>query len=510
MNLVCRHAARAADQNRAIAGLVICLTALTAEIASGHGEPFIIDYAAISNRLTIAPGVYDFFNVDENLATPGFGFPISTIYPGFSRADALPANTTVSLRFTSPLTYWAATTGPLDPLPAASGTIEVVNRTAATATISALGVGGTNPLVLDTFVGSPGEHHHVTAYELVHPDAAGLYGIWAEAVGTGPNYPGGTTSASDPFLIVLNWGIEDEQQYQDGVTRLARLPDPVITITVPSGTQTQAQAGHPLLSGTTPVVKAGAGTLVVDQANPLAGSTTIGAGRLVLASAQALAASRVIPLAGGTVALAPNLEATLGGLDASAGGLVDIGTGRVTVAGGLATADLAAALAEGRAGGGWSGASGITSSVAAAEVAAGVPRAVGWIDAGVGSVAVAYAAPGDTNIDWTIDILDAANFLALGRFDTGAPATWLEGDFSYDGIVDILDAADFFATALFDAGAYNSPVAGAVAAVPEPAGGLAGAATLAAGWLVGRRRVTRAWQPARSPRSRCGAHAARG
>ncbi|MFM7245615.1 MAG: hypothetical protein ACKO40_15780 [Planctomycetaceae bacterium] len=384
---------------RVVAGLAICLVAIAADAARGHGEPFIIDYAAISNRLTIAPGVYDYFNVDENLATPGFGFPISTIYPGFSRSDALPANTTVSLRFTSPLTYWATTTGPLDPLPVASGTIEVVNRTAATATISALGVGGTNPLVLDTFVGSPGEHHHITAYELAHPDATGLYGIWAEAFGTGPNYPGGTTAASDPFLIVLNWGVEDEQQYQNGVTRLATLPDPVITITVPSGTQTQTQAGHPLLSGTTPVVKAGAGTLVVDQTNPLTGPTTIGAGRLVIASAQALAASRIIPLVGGTLALAPNLEATLGGLDANAGGLVDVGTGRLTVAAGLATADLVAALEEGRAGGGWNGPSGIASSAAAAGIAAGVPRAVGWLDSGAGSVAIAFAAPGDTNID---------------------------------------------------------------------------------------------------------------
>jgi hypothetical protein len=106
---------------------------------------------------------------------------------------------------------------------------------------------------------------------------------------------------------------------------------------------------------------------------------------------------------------------------------------------------------------------------------------VGWLDNGDGSLTVAYAAPGDTNLDWSIDILDAANFLALGKFDTGAPATWLEGDFSYDGIVDILDAADFVATGLFNAGNYNTaPVsAGAVAAVPEPAMGMTGIAVFA-------------------------------
>jgi len=126
----------------------------------------------------------------------------------------------------------------------------------------------------------------------------------------------------------------------------------------------------------------------------------------------------------------------------------------------------------GRNGGTWDGTSGITSSTAATESAASVPRSVGWLDNGDGSVSFAYAAPGDTNIDWSIDILDASNFLAGGKFDTGAPATWFEGDFSYDGIVDILDAADFFATGLYDAGNYNSApgTAAGVAAVPEPSG----------------------------------------
>ena len=76
---------------------------------------------------------------------------------------------------------------------------------------------------------------------------------------------------------------------------------------------------------------------------------------------------------------------------------------------------------------------------------------------GGGSLSVAYAAPGDTNIDWSIDILDVANFLALGKFDTGEAATWLEGDFNYDGIVDILDAAEFSSTGLFNTGNYNMP-----------------------------------------------------
>ena len=87
----------------------------------------------------------------------------------------------------------------------------------------------------------------------------------------------------------------------------------------------------------------------------------------------------------------------------------------------------------------------------------------------------AFSAAGDTNLDWNVDILDAANFLAGGRFDSGLSAAWSEGDFSYDGVVDILDAADLLSTGLYDLGSYNTS-AGAMAAaiaVPEPAAGLA-------------------------------------
>jgi autotransporter-associated beta strand protein len=268
----------------------------------------------------------------------------------------------------------------------------------------------------------------------------------------------------------------------------------VLSLTAASGTVvTQATLGYPTLSGTFGVTKTGAGTLVFNAANTLSGSVTVQAGRLQLAHPSALVASRLVPLAGGTVTLSPGLKTTVGRLVPGAGGLTDVGSGMVTVAAGLSPASLTSALALGRGDGFWNGTTGITSTAAAAALALSIPRTVGWLDNGDGSVSFAFAAPGDTNLDWSVDILDAANFLAGGKFDTGLPATWNEGDFGGDGVVDILDAADLISTNAYDRGSYNldAGAAGGVAAVPEPSC-LALSAAVAGTCL--------AWRRARRPR----------
>ncbi len=158
------------------------------------------------------------------------------------------------------------------------------------------------------------------------------------------------------------------------------------------------------------------------------------------------------------------------------GGKVDVGQGLITVAAGLSVTDLMTEIIAGRGDGSWNGAAGITSSLVAAEVARGALRSIGWMENGDGSVSFGYSAPGDTNNDLQVDVLDVANFFAGSKFDTGLPARWTEGDFNYDGFVDMLDAADFFSAGLFDSGAYNPAAAGSVAAVPEPSVTLLGVA----------------------------------
>jgi len=293
------------------------------------------------------------------------------------------------------------------------------------------------------------------------------------------------------------------------------------TITVASGTQTQSQAGFPLITGSMALTKAGGGTLVLDRSNPFTGLLTVNAGVARLAVGAALSVGRLAAAPGGTVALSPYLQASVAGLNPNAGGVVDVGSGLLTVQDGLTTSELLTALLQGRANGTWTGTTGITSSQAAADLSQSVLRTVGWLDNGDGSYTVAYAAPGDTNLDWQIDILDQANFFASGKYDTGYPATWLEGDFNYDGIVDIIDAADFLYTNLFDTGIYNPPsqglmqfvdqghvptgvvfgdslaTTGAIASVPEPSGVVMMAVAIGLVAVTGLRRRRGPARPAK-------------
>ena len=279
---------------------------------------------------------------------------------------------------------------------------------------------------------------------------------------------------------------------------LATLTPPTVTLDVATGRQTQFQLGYRTIVIAAAVTKTGTGTLVYDAANTYAGTTSVAAGTLEIAAPVAVATSTLRVSAGATARVAAGTATTVAGLDLSAGGLVDLTTGAMTVTSGLSATDLVAEILEGRGTGSWTGTSGIMSSVAAADVALGIPRAVGWLDNGDGSLTAAYAAPGDTNLDWQVDVLDVAYILAGGKFNTGAPGTWSEGDFNYDGLVNVLDAADFLTTGLYDQGSYNPPpdslvAAGSVAAVPEPSSiAIAVGGVIAAlGWNRRRRRWCR-------------------
>ena len=345
-------------------------------------------------------------------------------------------------------------------------------------------------------------------------------------------------SAQGEMRLTLNAGLGT------AVTQAAVTASPV-------GVQTQAQAGLAVLGGTASLLKTGVGTLVLDAVNTLTGTTVVREGTLRLDAPNALLGSPTVVQAGATLQIAtgsgarlPSLTLAGGTFDAGGllaingtsgigrlvfeggaltgrpalvigsggdmrvtggpgtslevaslavdrvnGALLDVGLGRVEIAaGGITEADLRAALIEGRGDGTWAGHAGIGSSAVAA---ADGPRALGWLENGDGSFSIGYAAPGDTNVDGLVDILDAGNLIAGAVSGGGQVSRWSTGDFNYDNAVDILDIGDFVSTGLFDTGPYlvvsGEPGVGPVATVPEPAVGPVILAACAAAWLRKRK-----------------------
>ena len=234
-------------------------------------------------------------------------------------------------------------------------------------------------------------------------------------------------------------------------------------IVVPAG---QTVIDSTVRSGTMGIIKRGAGTLVLTAAATFTGSVIVEEGELVVRDVAALGSGRVdvragarlsLDVAAGSVSLASLVLAALGRLD--------LGSGSIMVAaGGFVEETLRQRLIAGRNDGTWDGATGIVSRSAAASPG---DRSVGWMILDDGAARIAFSAPGDTNLDGTVDVLDAANFITAGTYNAGVAATWNTGDFNYDSTSDILDAADFISSGLYNVGSYL-PADSAQAASLDP------------------------------------------
>ena len=175
-------------------------------------------------------------------------------------------------------------------------------------------------------------------------------------------------------------------------------------------------------------------------------------------------------------------------------------------------ADVAAAVVRGYHGGGWDG-PGITSADAAAAPSR---YAVGYAEANTvlapgqtflgrpvddTAVLVRFTLSGDATLDGVVDFGDlvavAQNYNSGNPI--GDPRRWREGDFNYDGVVDFNDLvrlAQNYNAALPASGvgipgasaAFQSDLAAALAAVPEPSTAVAGVASWALFHLTRRRR----------------------
>ena len=133
------------------------------------------------------------------------------------------------------------------------------------------------------------------------------------------------------------------------------------------------------------------------------------------------------------------------------GGRIDLAFGKIEIAqDGISPIDLKAMLISGRNNGSWDGEVGFTTSQSINTI-----KNIGYANLLAGGVTtIGWAAPGDTNLDGLVDILDVANILSSGKYDSGLEASWSEGDFNYDGVVDILDISTFRSNGLYNTDNY--------------------------------------------------------
>jgi uncharacterized delta-60 repeat protein len=153
---------------------------------------------------------------------------------------------------------------------------------------------------------------------------------------------------------------------------------------------------------------------------------------------------------GATATLSAGGAKTLvvGSLSVTTGGRLDLADHTMIVRSGSVSA-IQSLIAAGRNGGNWLGASGITSSTAAAADSSHL-TSLGYATAAeldktsfagvsgltAADIVVKYTYSGDANLDGQVDIGDLG--LLSGRWQQSGQ-DWFNGDFSYDGIVDIGD-----------------------------------------------------------------------
>jgi len=293
-----------------------------------------------------------------------------------------------------------------------------------------------------------------------------------------------------PYAAVGDWVADrfiDEQDLAAVVARWSAAESvPIVTIPVAGGAVTPAEAGYGSLPDVVGLTKTGTGTLIVSREEGRHGPTTVAAGTLLVAAADALAASPTAVDAGATLAISPGLAARLPSLELA--GRLDVADGSVEIAAGIPIEQVRAAI---QAGGGWSAASGIVSSAIA--VSAPGTRAVGYRVGDDGAMLIAYAAPGDADLDGRVDLFDLLAFSAAGRFGTTDEAVWAEGDVTFDGRFNVFDLLAIEGSGTYGRGPYRPVAAAAATPRPVPEPGLASvlAFVLAASGCFGRGRAGR-------------------
>ncbi len=245
-----------------------------------------------------------------------------------------------------------------------------------------------------------------------------------------------------------------------GLTAFSNCPKLAnVTIRVPAGMSVDWDRLAQAFPYASRIVKQSDGTMLLSAQSTRNGGTVAMAGELVIRHRDALGNGSLEIQPGAKVTLQVGYDTVaVTGLILADTAKLELGTCRLSIsATGFTESDIRAKLITGRDGGMWNGASGITSSFAGGD------RAIGYrlVD---GVMEVAYAAPGDSNLDGVFDILDLSEILGGGKFNTGEFANWQQGDTNYDGMFDILDISDILSTGLFNEGSYLTQASASSAA----------------------------------------------
>jgi len=273
---------------------------------------------------------------------------------------------------------------------------------------------------------------------------------------------GDATSPPGSYSLTLNAalsGIADSSGNRPASNVITTINVPEDAVFAPdvgsSSTDTQTR------SGAGRIIKRGLGALILDASNSHTGGTVVEAGEVVVRNLTGLGAGLLDVRAGGTVRLdVGSGSVTLPRIQLAAGAVLDLGYGRITIdAGGADETTVRQLIIAGRNGGSWNGGSGLRSAAAAAAPAT---RAVGYRVAADGRLTIAYAAPGDTNLDGFVNFADIQALINGGRYGTSmTTGSWATGDFNYDGRVGFTDIQQ-----LITAGAYGQPLYRTVLASP--------------------------------------------
>ena len=238
-----------------------------------------------------------------------------------------------------------------------------------------------------------------------------------------------------------------------------------LNTTVAPGSVTVNSSGNYTISGSGTIggggslSKLGAGTLWLSTANTYTGGTYVSAGTLVIdptSSTTSALPKGALTISGGKVQLAadvtegsqssnvpstaPISNVNITSLSISGSGTLDITDNHIVVdySGTDPIASIAAWIANGYAGGTWTG-TGIASSTAAANASS---YGIGYADAAdagnpaglsAGQIEIMYTLLGDANLDGKVNGTDF-NLLAT-NFNQSVTDGWDEGDFNYDGKV---------------------------------------------------------------------------